>query len=45
VPVVWNRRLTVSGCPATVMAASRRTYVAMAQSGAVKSPGQPFRLK
>ena len=45
VPVVWNRRLTVSGCPTTVMAASPRTYVAMAQSGAVKSPSQPFRLK
>ena len=45
VPVVWNRRLTVSGCPATVMAASSRTYVAMAQSGAVKSPSQSFRLK
>ncbi len=45
VPVVWNRRLTVSGCLITVMAASPRTYVAMAQSGAVKSPSQPFRLK
>ena len=45
VPVVWNRRLTVSGCPTTVMAASPRTYVAMAQSGAVKSPSEPFRLK
>ena len=45
VPVVWNRRLTVSGCPTTVMAASPRTYAAMAQSGAVKSPSEPFRLK
>lgn len=41
----WNRRLTASGCPATIMAASRRTYVAVAQSGAAESPGQPFRLK
>ena len=45
VPVVWNRRLTVSGCPTTVMAASPRTYVAMAQSGAVNCPSEPFRLK
>lgn len=45
VPVVWNRRLTVSGCPTTVMAASPRTYAAMAQSGAVNSPSEPFRLK
>ena len=45
VPVVWNRRLTVSGCPTTVMAASPRTYAAMAQSGAVNSPSDPFRLK
>jgi hypothetical protein len=41
----WNRRLTASGCPATTMAASRRTYVAVAQSGAAESPGQLFRLK
>jgi hypothetical protein len=41
----WNRRLTASGCPATVMAASRRTYVALAQSGTAESAGQPFRLK
>ena len=45
VPVVWNRRLTASGCPTTIMAASPRTYAAMAQSGAVQSPSQSFRLK
>jgi hypothetical protein len=45
VSVVWNRSLTVAGCPATVMAASQRTYVAVAQSGTAQSPGQTFRLK
>jgi hypothetical protein len=45
VPVVWNRHLNAGGCPATVLAASQRTYVAAAQSGAVESPGQAFRLK
>ena len=45
VSVVWNRSLTVAGCPATVMAASQRTYVAVAQSGGAQSPGQAFRLK
>lgn len=45
VPVVWNRRLTASGCPTTIMAAASRTYAAMAQSGAVQSPSQAFRLK
>ena len=45
VPVVWNRRLTASGCPTTIMAAAPRTYAAMAQSGAVQSPSQSFRLK
>jgi hypothetical protein len=43
--VVWNRSLTVAGCRPTVMAASRRTYVAVAQSGTARSPGQAFRLK
>jgi hypothetical protein len=45
VSVGWNRHLTVTGCSAAVMAASQRTYVAVAQSGAAESPGQPFRLK
>jgi hypothetical protein len=45
VPVVWNRQLNARGCPATVLAARRRTYVAAAQSGAVESPGRAFRLK
>ena len=45
VSVVWNRSLTVAGCPTTVMAASQRTYVAVAQSGTAQSPGQAFRLK
>jgi len=45
VPVTWDRRLTVSGCPTTVMAATGRTYVAAAQSGGVESTGQPFRLR
>lgn len=41
----WNRRLTARGCTKTIIAASQRTYVAVAQSGASESPGQPFRLK
>ncbi len=45
VSVMWNRSLTVAGCPTTVMAASQRTYVAIAQSGTAQSPGQAFRLK
>jgi len=45
VPVGWNRHLNAEGCSATVLAASPRTYVAAAQSGAVESPGQAFRLK
>lgn len=45
VSLVWNRSLTVAGCPTTVMAASQRTYVAVAQSGTAQSPGQAFRLK
>jgi hypothetical protein len=45
VPVVWNRHLNAGGCPATVLVASQRTYVAAAQSGAVESPGRAFRLK
>jgi hypothetical protein len=45
VPVVWNRHLNAEGCSASVLAASPRTYVAAAQSGAVESPGRAFRLK
>ncbi len=45
VSVVWNRSLTAAGCPTTVMAASQRTYVAVARSGTAQSPGQAFRLK
>ena len=49
VPVVvavgWNRHLNAGGCSASVLAASPRTYVAAAQSGAVESPGRSFRLK
>ena len=45
VSVVWNRTLTVAGCPTTVKAASQRTYVAVAQSGTAQSPGQAVRLK
>ncbi len=45
VPVGWNRQLNARGCSATVPAASQRTYVAVAQSGAVESPGRAFRLK
>jgi hypothetical protein len=45
VPVVWNRRLSAGGCSSPVLAASQRTYVAAAQSGAVESPGRAFRLK
>jgi hypothetical protein len=48
VPVVtsigWNRHLTVTGCPATVMAATNRTYTAVAQAAGAQSPGQAFRL-
>jgi hypothetical protein len=45
VPVGWNRHLNAGGCLATVLAASPRTYVAVAQSGAAESPGRAFRLK
>ncbi len=45
VPVGWNRHLNAGGCLATVLAASPRTYVAAAQSGAAESPGRAFRLK
>jgi hypothetical protein len=45
VPVGWNRHLNAGGCSASVLAASPRTYVAAAQSGAVESPGRAFRLK
>jgi hypothetical protein len=45
VPVVWNRHLNAEGCSVTALAASQRTYVAAAQSGAVESPGRSFRLK
>jgi hypothetical protein len=48
VPVVtsiaWNRHLTVTGCPATVMAAINRPYTAVAQAAGARSPGQAFRL-
>ncbi len=48
VPVVtsiaWNRHLTVAGCPSTVMAATDRTYTAVAQAAGAQSPGQAFRL-
>jgi hypothetical protein len=45
VPVVWNRHLNAEGCSVTALADSQRTYVAVAQSGAVESPGRSFRLK
>ena len=48
VPVVtsiaWNRHLIAAGCPATVMAATNRTYGAVAQAAGAQSPGQAFRL-
>ncbi len=48
VPVVlsiaWDRRLTATGCRPTIMAATNRTYVAVAQAGAAQSPWQSFRL-
>jgi hypothetical protein len=43
-PIAWNRHLTVAGCPATVMAATNRTYTAVAQAAGAQSPGQAFRL-
>jgi hypothetical protein len=42
--VAWNRHLTVTGCPTTVMAATNRTYTAVAQAAGAQSPGQSFRL-
>ena len=48
VPVVmsiaWNRHLTVTGCPPTIMAATNRTYMAVAQAAGAQSPWQSFRL-
>ncbi len=48
VPVVmsiaWNRRLTVTGCPTTIMAAANRSYTAVAQAAGAQSPGQSFEL-
>jgi hypothetical protein len=48
VPVVtsmsWNKQQTTSDCSTTVMAATNRTYSAVAQTGGAQSPGAPFRL-
>ena len=48
VPVVtsmtWNRHQTVSGCSTTVLAATNRTYSAVAQAGGAQSPKVSFRL-
>ncbi|HEX3749926.1 MAG TPA: hypothetical protein VHW06_05130 [Streptosporangiaceae bacterium] len=48
VPVVtsmsWNKHQTTSDCSTTVMAATNRTYSAVAQAGGTQSPGVPFRL-
>lgn len=49
VPVVmsmaWNRHLTKPGCPMTIVAATHRTYVAVAQGGGAQSPAQSFKLR
>jgi hypothetical protein len=48
VPVVtsmsWDKHQTTSDCSTTVMAATNRTYSAVAQAGGAQSPGVPFRL-
>ena len=48
VPVVtslaWNKHLTVTGCRTAVMAATNRTYSAVAQAGGTRSPRSSFRL-
>jgi hypothetical protein len=48
VPVVtsmaWNKHETAPGCPTTVLAATNRTYVAVAQAGGAQSPQSSFRL-
>jgi hypothetical protein len=48
VPVVtsmtWDKHETVSGCSPTVMAATSRTYSAVAQDDGARSPGVSFRL-
>jgi hypothetical protein len=48
VPVVtsmaWNKHETVTGCPTTVLAATNRTYAAVAQAGGAQSPRSSFRL-
>src|ERR1700761_6035282 len=48
VPVVtsmsWNKHQTTSDCSATVVAATNRTYSAVAQTGGAQSPGVAFRL-
>jgi hypothetical protein len=40
----WNKQQTTSDCSATVMAATNRTYSAVAQTGGAQSPGATFRL-
>ncbi|HEY2277527.1 MAG TPA: hypothetical protein VGI00_04180 [Streptosporangiaceae bacterium] len=48
VPVVtsmsWDKHETVNGCSATVMAATDRTYGAVAQAGGAQSPRVSFKL-
>jgi hypothetical protein len=48
VPVVtsmaWNKHETAPGCPTTVLAATNRTYAAVAQAGGAQSPRSSFRL-
>ncbi|HWG13141.1 MAG TPA: hypothetical protein VG268_07715 [Streptosporangiaceae bacterium] len=48
VPVVtsmtWDKHDTAPGCPTTVLAASNRTYAAVAQAGGAQSPRSSFRL-
>ena len=48
VPVItsmaWNKHQTAAGCRTTVIAASNRTYSAVAQGGGARSPRSSFRL-
>ena len=48
VPVVtsmsWSKQETTSDCSTTVMAATNRTYSAVAQAAGAQSPGASFRL-
>ncbi|HEY0718904.1 MAG TPA: hypothetical protein VGD68_14910 [Streptosporangiaceae bacterium] len=43
-PMVWDKHETAPGCPATVLAATNRTYAAMAQAGGAQSPRLSFQL-